>query len=194
MARSIAHSRPAGLTALAGVLLIGGCVSISGNDRETVRIVTDPPGAAVVNVNGERCTTPCELAVPKMKIQALWVEKEGFEPVEVPLRSRTWRTGIAASIGGNLALGLLVAVAGAAIAYTGETFEDAAGGLAIAVGGTVLGLGGGAAVDIRAGAHRKLTTNDVQLVLRPSADSLPETRDRDEAAPEPWSRRYAPVY
>lgn len=157
--------------ALAALILLPGCMSLAGRDYQIVPIETDPPGAEAVSVEGERCTTPCELRLPKMRLQAVWVEKPGFEPVEVALGTRTWRAGVAASLAGNLLLGTAVATAGVAYARTTADWnsDDPWAGLWVGGAGVVIALGGGAAADFSEGAHRRIEPKRVRVVLVPAA-------------------------
>lgn len=169
------------LPALATLLFLPACMSIAGRDHEIVLIETEPAGAEAVSVEGERCTTPCELRLPKMTIQAVWLEKAGFHPLEAALTGERWRTGIAASLAGNLALGAALAAAGVALIYNGEL----EGGIALAGGGVAIALGGGAMTDTESGAHLKLTPNPLRVVLVPEARTTEPSEDGPGAGAAP---------
>lgn len=156
-------ARLALLVALPTLFLLTGCMSIAGSDHQLVLIETEPAGAQAVSAEGERCTTPCELELPRVKAQAVWVEKPGFQPVEVPLTGERWRRGIATSVAGNLAFGTAVAVAGAAMIIYG----DLEGGAGLAGTGVAIALGGGVKADADNGVLLKLTPNPIRVVLVP---------------------------
>lgn len=163
-------------TALAALVLLPSCMSLAGRDYEIIPIETDPPGAEAVSVEGERCTTPCSLRLPKMSAQAVWVEMPGFEPVEVALSTRAWPAGIAGSIAGNLLLGTAVAAAGVAYAHNAgdldnDGLDDPWGGLWLGGAGIVIAIGGGVAADFSEGVHRKIEPRRVRVVLAPAIGS-----------------------
>ena len=160
------------------LLLSTGCMSIVGNDHQVVLIETEPAGAEAVSAEGERCTTPCELRLPRVKSQSVWLEKAGFQPLEAVLTGETGRTRTAASLAGNLAFGTVVAVAGLALLFYGDQE-----GIALAGTGAAVALGGGAIADTYNGVLLKLTPNPLRVVLVPKVGQTePSSEDSQSSA------------
>jgi hypothetical protein len=164
------------VAAALALLILPSCASSVPSDHERVRIETDPPGAEVVSVEGEQCTTPCELLLPKLRAQRVALYKEGFEAVEVDVLGRTSRNRVVGSIASNFVFGAVVIGIGAIIGSAGaETVGEG-----VAVGGLETGLGGGVADDYASGALLKLAPNPVRILLAPAFDR--DIVDQDEAA------------
>jgi hypothetical protein len=155
------------------LFLLTGCMTLAGPDHQIVLIETEPPGAEVVTAEGQRCTTPCELNLPKMKTQEVWIEKAGFRPLEAALRGERWRSGIAASLAGNLALGATVVMGGAALLYYGR-LEEGIGTAAIGVG---IAFGRGALTDADNGVLLKLAPNPLRVILVPEVPTTEPSED-----------------
>jgi hypothetical protein len=165
------------LLSLSAALLLAGCLSAAGRDHDLVRFETIPEGAEAVSSGGEWCLTPCELRLSKERYQRVRIEKEGYEAVDVELSSRLWRSGVAASLGGNLALGAAFAAAGVVFAWLADDPGDELAGIGMAVGGVVVAIGGGAVLDFAGGAHRKLRPNPVRVTLDALDDEPPAAAD-----------------
>ncbi len=72
------YARPSGPVLLAAVLgLIAGCQSLAGGTRQDVAIETEPAGASVLLSDGQRCTTPCRLTLPRYEVVELSAAKPG---------------------------------------------------------------------------------------------------------------------
>lgn len=71
---------------LAAALLSTGCASVFLSGHDDLKVVTKPPGA-VARVGDLSVVTPGVLKVPRDKRPVvLEIEKEGYEPVDVPIR------------------------------------------------------------------------------------------------------------
>ncbi|MFM1884962.1 MAG: hypothetical protein RL026_119 [Pseudomonadota bacterium] len=99
-------------TAVAGLALgLGACASLRPPPLDLVEISTDPDAATVLSPDGQRCTTPCSLELARDRDWRLRVQREGYQPVDVTVRSvqggREVRP-VAGNvvIGGQLGLGL----------------------------------------------------------------------------------------
>ncbi len=89
---------------------LAGCATITRGTRDTLVILTDPPGAEVQLSNGLRCTTPCSLAVARSESLVAEITKAGFEPVRATITPRVAGAG-AAGMAGNVILGGLIGAA-----------------------------------------------------------------------------------
>jgi hypothetical protein len=165
-------SRPSIALVLAfpALFLLAGCMSIRGGNHEIVLIETEPAGAEAVTAEGERCITPCELRLPKMKVQVVWLEKDGFLPLGVELAGKRWRTGIAASLAGNWVLGTALSVAGLG-------WGNSEWGPTLFFGGLAIALGGGVTIDTYSGVLLKLTPNPLRVVLVPTPPTVERSED-----------------
>lgn len=97
-----------------------GCATVTRGTTETFLIESDPLGADVRLSTGETCKTPCTLTKKRKENFVVYVEKEGYEPIEMQIGHRTANAG-AAGMAGNVVLGGLI---GAAVdAGSGATQE-----------------------------------------------------------------------
>jgi hypothetical protein len=135
--------------------------------RQTVTVVTDPPGATVVA--GKRSTTtPGILRLPRRRAADLRVTKPGCRPVDVHLRHRLYR-GLwsYAGVGG---VGVAMGLSGA---------EDGWGGLEDIAYGVAIGLtaAGGLAIDFITGAAWVFESDVVELELQCDGEEEPAATD-----------------
>jgi len=100
-------------------ILLNSCATLTRGTEEALEIKTDPPGAtAKILQTGEMCQTPCALIKKRKDEFTVRIEKEGYKPLEIPVRSVIAEAG-AAGMAGNVILGGII---GAGIdAATGAT-------------------------------------------------------------------------
>lgn len=105
------------LMALA-VGILPGCATITRGSSEALVVESTPTGAEVRLSSGETCKTPCTLKKKRKENFVVFINREGFEPVEVAVISETAGAG-AAGMAGNVLLGGII---GAGVdAATGAT-------------------------------------------------------------------------
>ena len=64
-----------------------GCGTIFGSTSQTLPVVTDPPGAEVVDMpSGASFVSPTELVLSKRETHRLIISKDGYQTVEFALR------------------------------------------------------------------------------------------------------------
>jgi hypothetical protein len=104
--------------AIAIIVLMSGCATITRGTTEVLVVETTPSGADVDISNGLRCRTPCALEVKRKSNLVLDISKTGYEPMRVNVLSEVAGAG-AAGMAGNVVLGGLI---GAGVdAATGAT-------------------------------------------------------------------------
>jgi PEGA domain len=95
---------PLRLLAPVGALALAGCAALTPPPLATVTIDTQPAGATVLAPDGQRCTTPCALDLSRDRDWRLRVQHEGYQPVDVTVRS-VQGGAEARPVAGNLVLG-----------------------------------------------------------------------------------------
>lgn len=97
--------------ALMGVAAGGlaGCATITRGSSEAMVIESTPIGANVRLSSGETCKTPCTLKKKRKDNFVVFIDRDGFEPVEVNVISETAGAG-AAGMAGNVLVGGLIGV------------------------------------------------------------------------------------
>ena len=100
-------------------ILLSSCATLTRGTEEALVIRTDPPGAiAKILPTGEMCQTPCTIVKKRKDEFIVRIEKEGYKPVEIPVRSVVSEAG-AAGMAGNIIFGGII---GAGVdALTGAT-------------------------------------------------------------------------
>jgi len=97
-----------------------GCATVTRGTTEAFLVESDPLGADVRLSSGEICKTPCTLEKKHNDKFVVFIEKEGYEKVEVRVTHKTCDAG-AAGMAGNVILGGII---GAAVdAGSGATQE-----------------------------------------------------------------------
>lgn len=70
-------------------LALASCASAPSGSQETVRFITNPPGATMTSSAGFTCTTPCETRVRRdVEFTALF-EKAGYQSAAVTVGTKT---------------------------------------------------------------------------------------------------------
>ena len=86
-----------------------GCATITRGNSEALVVETTPIGAEVRLSSGEVCKTPCTLKKKRKENFVVFINREGFEPVEVNVISETAGAG-AAGMAGNVLIGGIIGV------------------------------------------------------------------------------------
>ena len=86
-----------------------GCATITRGSSEALVVESTPTGAEVRLSSGEICKTPCTLKKKRKDNFVVFINREGFEPVEVAVISETPGAG-AAGMAGNVLVGGLIGV------------------------------------------------------------------------------------
>ena len=73
--------------ALFAILLVAGCTSLPSPSRNSVRLVSDPPGATATLSQGISSRTPCSASVHRRESFDVTFMLPGHETVTVPVRS-----------------------------------------------------------------------------------------------------------
>jgi hypothetical protein len=145
--------------------LLTGCLSLTGMDKSSMLIETEPPGALATSISGEQCTTPCSIKVRKIEGQVIRIERVGFEPAEFPVGSRVTPGGVARVIGGNAIATVVVA------SVVGSLFPaDSIVDVLLYLGGTFFGAASAMTIDHWAGAHRTWTSKSLRITLEPLSE------------------------
>lgn len=106
------------IPALAALLLVSGCASVTRGTKDTLVVESDPAGATVRLSTGGIGTTPTSFQLPRKKALDVFVEKEGYEPLTIHVSSQISGTG-AAGMAGNVLVGGVIGVG--VDAWTGAT-------------------------------------------------------------------------
>ena len=86
-----------------------GCATITRGSSEALVVESTPTGAEVRLSSGETCKTPCTLKKKRKHNFVVFINRDGFEPVEVAVISETAGAG-AAGMAGNVLVGGLIGV------------------------------------------------------------------------------------
>jgi hypothetical protein len=97
------------IATLSSIALLSGCATITRGTTEALVINSAPPGADVRLSSGEVCKTPCTLKKKRKENLVVFIEKPGFEKVEVNVISEVAGAG-AAGMAGNVLVGGLIGV------------------------------------------------------------------------------------
>jgi hypothetical protein len=151
--------------------LLTACMSVS--DSTYQEIETEPPGAEAVSVDGTRCTTPCSLRLPKLELQAVRIEKSGFEPAEVTITAAASHT--MGTLAGNLLIGAIVGIVGLWITASSDSEDGVIAGLTVAAAGFVIGTGGIGSDELDSGSHRESGPDAIRIVLAPARAPADDT-------------------
>ena len=83
--------------AVAAILLLGGCATISHGTTQSLEVRSQPSGADVSTSLGIACITPCTLRLKRKTGFVATIRKPGYQPLEVAVSSiDTERPGAAA--------------------------------------------------------------------------------------------------
>jgi hypothetical protein len=86
------------------ILSTPGCATLVRGDKQTVKVITDPPAATVL-VDGTRYLSPAEVILKRKQPHDITLEKHGYQTVAFKLKSH-WDAG------GLIAVGFDAAVPG----------------------------------------------------------------------------------
>ena len=149
---------------LAAVLLSTGCASVFLSAHDDLKVVTDPPGATA-RVGELVVVTPGVLEVSRNgKSVVVEIDKEGYEPREIPIRRS--RSGAVWTNLVGIGLGAVVGVSTALfVSLVDENEAEKDLTTALAVGGAVTATG--LAIDLSTDRTLKLENDEIVLVLTP---------------------------
>ncbi len=68
---------------------VSGCATVMNGTSQPVAFKSDPDGAVVKLVSGQSCTTPCQYELKRGKDSMVTYSKDGYQPVNVYIQSRT---------------------------------------------------------------------------------------------------------
>jgi hypothetical protein len=63
--------------------MVSGCATMIRGTRESLQVMSDPPGATVTVSSGEKGTTPCTFLMQRNQSALLKFTKEGYHPESV---------------------------------------------------------------------------------------------------------------
>ncbi len=107
--------------ALAAVLPLGACATVTRGTTNQVTMASEPPGAEARTSLGHQCpTTPCTIEVPRSSQFIATFSKPGYRDAQVPVSTRVAGSG-AAGFAGNILIGGIVGMG--VDAATGATLE-----------------------------------------------------------------------
>jgi len=89
------------------LVLFSGCATVTRGTNDLLVVESEPPGATVKVSNGMVGTTPTSFKLPRKNDVHLTISKEGYETLEVDVRSGVSGGG-AAGMAGNVLVGGLI--------------------------------------------------------------------------------------
>jgi hypothetical protein len=90
--------------ALASLVFINGCASVTRGTKDTLVVESDPAGAKVRLSTGQEGRTPTSFQLPRKKAFDVFIEKDGYEPLTVHVSSQISGKG-GAGLAGNVLVG-----------------------------------------------------------------------------------------
>jgi len=75
------------ISGLLAVLMTAGCATVVNGFSQDLAVDSEPAGARVTLSNGQSCTTPCALSVPRNQPLVATIVKPGCNPVRQVLYS-----------------------------------------------------------------------------------------------------------
>ncbi|HRJ70380.1 MAG TPA: translation initiation factor 2 [Beijerinckiaceae bacterium] len=106
--------------ALASVVLVAGCATVTRGTTSQVQITSEPMGAQVRTSIGHVCTSPCTVTVDRKSEFFVTFSMDGYQEVTVPVRTQVATAG-AVGVAGNVIVGGIVG--GAVDVATGAGLE-----------------------------------------------------------------------
>ena len=73
---------------------LAGCGTLIHGTSQNVICISSPAGALVRTADGTTCTTPCTVKLKRTKENFLTMEREGYEPVILPVHSSLSKTSV----------------------------------------------------------------------------------------------------
>ena len=108
------------LLAASVALMLGGCATVTRGTTDQMTITSEPTGARVKTSLAHSCVTPCTIQVSRKDEFIVSYDLDGYEPVEVPVKTQLAGSG-AAGFAGNVLLGGVIGMG--VDAATGSTLE-----------------------------------------------------------------------
>ncbi len=88
-------------------ITLSGCATMMRGTSETFTVETRPPEANVRLSTGETCITPCALQRGRNAGFVVYVSKQGYKSMEIPIASQRAQGGTVATMGNVLMGGLI---------------------------------------------------------------------------------------
>lgn len=95
--------------AIATLVLINGCASVTRGTKDTLVVESEPSGALVRLSTGQAGKTPTSFQLPRKKAFDVHLEKEGYEPLTVHISSQISGKG-SLGLAGNALVGGIIGV------------------------------------------------------------------------------------
>lgn len=70
-------------------LMLASCANAPSGSQETVRFISNPPGAVMTSSTGFSCTTPCEQRVRRDTEFSALFEKPGYQSATINIATKT---------------------------------------------------------------------------------------------------------
>lgn len=106
----MANPRVALAALLVAVALLSGCASVTRGSKDTLVVESTPSGANVRLSTGQVGKTPTSFRLPRKHDLVVFIEKEGYEPLEINVTSQISGAG-GAGMAGNVLVGGLIGAA-----------------------------------------------------------------------------------
>jgi len=90
--------------ALALLVFINGCASVTRGTKDTLVVESEPSGAKVRLSTGQEGRTPTSFQLPRKNAFDVYIEKDGYEPLTVHVSSQISGKG-GAGLAGNVLVG-----------------------------------------------------------------------------------------
>jgi hypothetical protein len=98
---------PLVLIAALAISFFSGCATITRGTKDTLVIESDPPGAKVTLSTGATGTTPTAFKLPRKHDLTVQIEKPGYEPLTIQVKSQISGAG-GVGMAGNVLIGGLI--------------------------------------------------------------------------------------
>lgn len=143
------------------VFFFQNCATLSRGTSQKIPVTSSPSGAKIIVDGEEMGYAPLELKLKrKKKSHIIRVEKQGYNPLEIRI---TRKTSAGLSVFGNIPWVGIGVFFGGIGAYIWEEYREWQG-LALIIGGTILGLGP-LLIDFLSGANYALSPTELNVTL-----------------------------
>lgn len=96
------------LSCAVAVVMAAGCATVIRGTKQDFAIRSEPPGATATLSNGQTCTTPCDLRLPRKQDFSVTFNMDGYQSGTANVRSGWSRGGTQTFVIGNIILGGLI--------------------------------------------------------------------------------------
>jgi len=145
---------------VSSVFFFQNCATLSRGTSQKIPVTSNPSGAKIIVDGEEMGYAPLELKLKRKKSHVIRIEKQGYNPLEI---RTTRKTSAGLSSLGNviwIGIGLLAVLFGRFLG----TQSDGRQGLALIIGGPILGLGP-LLIDFLSGANYALSPTELNVTL-----------------------------